>query len=242
MCISVGETSAPVPLDAPQSLATTPLVSHGTVTGAGDTTPSSEGCVDCRALLPTTGGDADANEDWRRILADCKAQGQPYTDTAFPADESSMGASRRTPPGLRLPDSWRRISEFAKSTAALLTGAVGVSELPDSRIGGRHFLAACAYIARSPKVLAGLFPEEQQVNEEGVYAVQLWVGGRRRIIVVDDWLPCDAQGELLGASAEAGYWVPIVEKAWAKANGGWHMVRGSLLPEVVHGLTGTQMY
>lgn len=75
------------------------------------------------------------------------------------------------------------------------------------------------------------------VNANGIYAVNFYALGMPITVVVDDFLPLNQYGNTyfagLGEDAVAGeagsLWVPIIEKAFAKYHGNYeHIVGGDV--------------
>jgi calpain-15 len=63
----------------------------------------------------------------------------------------------------------------------------------------------------------------KEVNEAGVYAVNLFISGEKRTIVVDDYFPYDPEKKDWAFSKSIGkeLWVLVLEKAWAKVFGSY---------------------
>uniref|UniRef100_A0A7S1PH61 Calpain catalytic domain-containing protein n=1 Tax=Percolomonas cosmopolitus TaxID=63605 RepID=A0A7S1PH61_9EUKA len=63
---------------------------------------------------------------------------------------------------------------------------------------------------------------ESVYNEKGWYCVKLYANGCQRAVIIDDYLPCDDKKRLLCAhSLHNDLWVPLIEKAFLKLNGGY---------------------
>jgi hypothetical protein len=66
-------------------------------------------------------------------------------------------------------------------------------------------------------------------NSGHVYSANLWVGGKKRPVTVDDNIPfVDYRGNgsylapwFSKLGKEGGFWGPIMEKMWAKINGNY---------------------
>lgn len=68
----------------------------------------------------------------------------------------------------------------------------------------------------------------KKVNKAGIYALQFFIGGVKRVIVVDDYFPTkiskDGSMKLAFSKSSAGeneLWMMIVEKAYAKLCGSY---------------------
>lgn len=60
-----------------------------------------------------------------------------------------------------------------------------------------------------------------------MYLFFLWSGGAPRVVTIDDYLPCWANGGGLAYARGSGalLWAPLIEKAFAKVHGGYCYTR-----------------
>jgi len=143
----------------------------------------------------------------------------PVKDTSMsaPAREARLldWAKERT--GRRKPSLWGRLDNVA------------LCEPRQGKIGNCWLIAAVAEVAtHRPDLISALFVAWDV--ERGVYGVRLWLNGAWEYIVVDDWVYLDGRGELLfasDASDPGALWVPVLEKAVAKAHRCWEALDSS---------------
>ena len=132
------------------------------------------------------------------------------------------------------------IDEIRKHLATL----VERGDVRQGKLGDCYLLGAISMLAENPLHLMHVFPDvpedclgpdsnrvpgeragefEQVFNGGGVYALRLYDGNDFRIVVVDDWLPCDSDGAPSFAKPApedtdgiVEIWPLIVEKAYAR--------------------------
>jgi len=77
-------------------------------------------------------------------------------------------------------------------------------------------------------------------NQQGCYAVKMYVDGIQREVVVDDLFPFDPYKEQWAFSRtnQNELWVLILEKAWAKVYGGYHRIEVGNTGEAMPVMTG----
>ena len=155
--------------------------------------------------------------------------------------------------------------EFAPARIQLFERAspsrplVAPGDVRQGILGDCYFLGALSVTSMHQKMLFELFPDitedlvvadkvvegtpalEQEANAEGVYAVRFWREGRWRIVVVDDRIPCNAEGRPCFAQLpEHGceIWVLLAEKAFAKLNGSYEAIVAGQENEALADITG----
>ena len=93
--------------------------------------------------------------------------------------------------------------------------------------GSIELAAQRNHCARPARRAHGKGAVTKEYNAKGFYVVKLFKGGAWRSIVVDDRLFCDRWGRLKFAKSKAGeFWVPILEKAYAKYHGSFEAIVG----------------
>lgn len=83
--------------------------------------------------------------------------------------------------------------------------------------------------AQFPKIIENVFITKQ-INEAGIYELNLFQGGREVRVVVDDFIPCNQFGKAAFSSNHGKeIWVMILEKAYAKLHGSYSRLSFSSL-------------
>jgi len=109
-------------------------------------------------------------------------------------------------------------------------GTLHVGAVPN----GHNLIGASMLCASHPYVLSNLFPRTkdsqrqlQTFNESGMYSVRLFLEGEWRVVVVDDFLPVDKNGQPVccGFGFECEIWGAILEKAVAKIEGSYEALK-----------------
>ncbi|DAZ97738.1 TPA: hypothetical protein N0F65_009018 [Lagenidium giganteum] len=141
-------------------------------------------------------------------------------------------------------------SRESKSTAKVSGVGIEPGELRLGRLADSYLFGALSILSTSPNALAQVFPQlsddlvvrdrveigtvqpqEQQYNDEGVYAVRFWRNNRSRVVVIDDFVPCSQYGKpvfgsFTGSNGKFEIWSMLVEKAYAKLHGGYEAIVG----------------
>ena len=167
-----------------------------------------------------------------------------FEDPEFRADDSSLGSdlieslNGRKVVWLRAVESWHHPDSRCwppKERFAALPDDVVQGQLADC------FLAsALSLLTTFPGLVDALVDRSQAVD--GKYSVCVWERGQRRLVVVDDRIPCCAESRrpLFAHCKDLGEcWVQIVEKAMAKRKGSYSCLMGGHMGECLHDLTGS---
>ncbi|GMH86713.1 hypothetical protein TrST_g571 [Triparma strigata] len=138
---------------------------------------------------------------------------------------------------------WRRSEDFLvrTNTHLLFGGGVDPRDICKGVLADEWLLGA----------LAGVAEREDLVNEmvrkvkKGVYECQIFNGGRRHTMLLDDYFPCFPEaGPVFSRNRGGNLWVSLVEKAFAKIFGSYFALRGGATCEGLLDLTGcpTRLY
>ncbi|MCQ2818165.1 MAG: calpain family cysteine protease, partial [archaeon] len=136
---------------------------------------------------------------------------------------------------------WKRASEIFKGKSyAVFKEEIEPNDIIQRQLGDCYFLSALASLAEFPYLVYKLFLAKT-INKSAYFAVQFYIDGEPRIVVVDDYLPVKkgTNNLIYSVTSTNELWVPILEKAWAKVNGGYANIIAGDSSDVFPVLTGS---
>mmetsp|Transcript_43849 Transcript_43849/g.82244 ORF Transcript_43849/g.82244 Transcript_43849/m.82244 type:complete len:921 (+) Transcript_43849:168-2930(+) len=114
-------------------------------------------------------------------------------------------------------------------------------------VGDCWFMSALAVVAERHDLLEKLLPNLNEGLASGCHEVRLFLDGRWTAALVDNNFPMAAPGKqrrldetglAFGRAAEHQLWVPLIEKAYARAHGAYKSISGGQVSEAMLDLTG----
>ena len=128
------------------------------------------------------------------------------------------------------------IFPFKKYT--LFEGDIEVDDVIQGNIGNCYFLSAIAALCEFPQQILQIF-KSLKVSETGYYEVIARIDGEWQVIIVDDYFPCfkSTRKPVFSKPNNSEIWVLILEKVWAKINGGYIYTIGGHSYEVLEVFT-----
>ena len=136
--------------------------------------------------------------------------------------------------------SWRRCSEIFKNQKYLIfENKIKIEDINQGKLGDCYFLATLASLTNYPNLIYKMF-KTKKINEEGYFEIILFINGKFQIIIIDDYLPIDIRNgkEIYAKSNNNSIWVCLLEKAWAKINGGYSNIIKGWMNQALECLTG----
>ena len=125
--------------------------------------------------------------------------------------------------------SWMRAREiFKHEQYSLFEGNIDITNISQGSLGDCYFLASVVSLAQYPKLIYQLF-KTKHINTEGFFELIFFIDGEFQIVIVDDYLPIKINNKKIcfSQSRKKEIWICIIEKAWAKINGGYtNIIRG----------------
>ena len=120
--------------------------------------------------------------------------------------------------------SYFRLSE--KFTNPTLFGtSISPYDIIQGQISDCYWITACSAAGDDiPSRVKGLFVNSAY-SSEGLFAINLYIRGKRRVVTIDDYLPF-VNGNLIfnRKTSDADFWAVLLEKAFAKINGNYEYI------------------
>ena len=197
------------------------------------------------------------NQKERKPLSYWKNQSKPeegklFTDPLFPPNSNSLLG---LDPSGKVIDSkayseksknintnqikFARAKEIFKNGFFLFSDKIEMHDVQQGSLGDCYFLSAVANLCKFPNMVKRMFRQETK-NDDGYYEVILHIDGKPQIIIVDDYLPVFSANNkaCYAQSNKDEIWVMLLEKAWAKVNGGYANIISGLPCEAMEALIG----
>ena len=135
--------------------------------------------------------------------------------------------------------SWKRAKDiFEDQKYTLLEGQLELSDEQQGSLQNSYFISAAKALTPYPNMICQLF-KSKEINPEGYFEVVLFIDGKFQIVIVDDFLPVDENNELVFTQSRNNeIWICILEKAWAKVNGGYANILQGYISEALEAFTG----
>ena len=181
-------------------------------------------------------------------------EGELYTDPKFPPNENSlMGKDSNGNPidneaytnanGKYINPTkieFLRASEiFKDSRYVLISEKMDMNDIVPGELEDSYFLCSVQNLCKVPAHINKLF-KTKIMNPDGFYELILNIDGKPQIVIVDDYLPVnkDTKQLIYAKSTKNEIWISLLEKAWAKVNGGYANIIGGTPMEALEFLTG----
>lgn len=133
---------------------------------------------------------------------------------------------------------WLRPTEYFKGPYSVYS-TISPGDIEQGSLGDCYFLASLSAIAENPERMERIFLTKQ-VDNQSVYVIAMCHAGIWTEVVVDDTTPCQPYSKqpIFNRSSGNELWVILLEKAWAKINGGFQNISGGLTREALRSFTG----
>ena len=181
-------------------------------------------------------------------------EGKEYTDPLFPPNKNSLlGLDSSGNPidqeaytnanGSKINSEkieFLRASEIFKgSRYVVISDTIDMDDIVPGQLEDTYFLCSVQNLCRKKANIDKIF-KTNIMNPDGYYELVLFIEGKPQIVIVDDYLPVDKDTKKLiyAQSKKNEIWIMLLEKAWAKVNGGYANIIGGNPGEALEFLTG----
>ena len=137
---------------------------------------------------------------------------------------------------------WMRASDIFKNKKySLFETYIDIINISQGSLGDCYFLASIFSLAKYPNLIYQLF-KTKYLNKEGYFELIFYIDGKFQIVIVDDYLPIKIKTKEIcfSKSLNNEIWICILEKAWAKINGGYTNIIKGWMHQVLQAFTGFQ--
>ena len=158
----------------------------------------------------------------------------PFTDDLFPPNQNSIlgkdsngefidkvdGPKKQTLFNLDEIE-WKRAGDIFPEQL-LFEGTISVDDVKQGKIGNCYFLSAIAAMCEFPSLISQIIVTKE-INKDSFYKVILYIDGQYQIVFLDDYFPVLKGTNILYFAKPNSFelWAILLEKAWAKVNGGY---------------------
>ena len=195
-------------------------------------------------------------EYFQNIKPGYYVQGQLFTDREFPPDVTSFRATdasgkRRVPhfPHAKKALDDKKISNLTfKRPKDVFTGQyylfkddVTLDDVKQGSLGNCYLISVIASLALRPDLISNIF-RKREINSDGFYELYYFEGSHKKVIFIDDNLVVFnskyfTNFEFAKPNGEE-LWVMLIEKAYAKYEGGYSNIIGGAMYNELSWLTG----
>ena len=133
---------------------------------------------------------------------------------------------------------FKRLPEVYPNNLKVFDHNIKPEDIYQNELGDCYLLASSSAVAEDPDRIKRLF-ETKQVDPVGKYHLNLFLEGIWREVVVDDYIPVRSDGQpKFSGTKNSEAWALLLEKAYAKAYGGYYNIEGGRAHEALGELTG----
>ena len=168
---------------------------------------------------------------------------QPWSDPEFPADDTALYIDPLNPPEYadQSPNvPWYRPQQiFPSEEPMMMKDGLRPGDVKQGLLGDCWLLGSFLCLATNPELLENLIYYDG--IKQGFSVFQFFKDGGWKYVVVDTRIPCntDTKTPLYGHCTDPQeFWVPLIEKAYAKLHGNYEILNGGKMVEGMVDLTG----
>ena len=175
----------------------------------------------------------------------------PYVDELFPPNSDSILGLKKGVPVEKIKERlkklesefpfdvdniiWLRAKEiFNYQHYSIFVNDISIDDVRQGYLGNCYLMSSLAAMTNIPQLICQLF-RSFQLNKNGCFEIGLNIEGEWQIVLLDDYFPCSKKTRVPIFAKPNGpeLWVMLLEKAWAKINGGYLNITGGYASEVL---------
>ena len=178
----------------------------------------------------------------------------PFTDDLFPPNDDSLLATKNGVPIDKIksrsdklisdfmfdPENivWLRANEIFKGPFSVFVDDISIDDVLQGNLGNCYFMSSLAALTSQPQLIFQIF-KTTSVQENSCYQIAMNIEGEWTLVLLDDFFPCSKKTRVPIFAKPNGpeLWAMLLEKAWAKINGGYLNITGGFASEVLSVLT-----
>jgi hypothetical protein len=180
----------------------------------------------------------------QKIIQICADNDALFGDSEFPAEDSSLYNDPSAPPdyAMDMPAvEWKRPQEILPENEEprMYRDSMSPGDIKQGALGDCWFLGSLLIQSTNPELLNNLIVYDG--IQYGFAVFQFFKNGKWQYVIVDTRIPYNSQSKtpLYGHCADiTEFWVPLMEKAYAKLHGAYEMLHGGAMNEAMVDLTG----
>ena len=181
------------------------------------------------------------NQQIQRIIEDWQETQTLYCDPEFPADDSSLYINDVQPPSWASPNvEWKRPHEmFTSGKPQMMKDGFSPGDVKQGQLGDCWLLGAFLTLATNPELLQNLIYHDGM--EQGFGVFRFFKNGAWTYVLVDTRIPYDPSSKdpLYAKCVDPGeFWVPLIEKAYAKLHKKYEILNGGKMGEGMVDISG----
>ncbi|KAK7866741.1 hypothetical protein R5R35_003161 [Gryllus longicercus] len=116
-------------------------------------------------------------------------------------------------------------------------------DVKQESLGDCWFLCVASVVAQHPHLIHQVIPSDQCLygnDYQGILVFRFWNLGQWKTVYIDDTLPVNEKGDLIysGCTKSNEFWLPLLEKAFAKFHGSYRALVAGWPSEALLCLTG----
>ena len=136
---------------------------------------------------------------------------------------------------------WKRPEEIFNNEKYFLfkdKSNLNISNIKQGNIADCYFISSIIGLAKDPNMIYKLF-NIKEINIKGYYEIILFIDGDFQLVIIDDYLPVLDNNKFCFCNPiNNEIWLCLLEKAWAKINGGYANIIKGFAHHVLETLTG----